>query len=515
MPELNLYPNPEEERRPLCLILGNIFRTRTREVSDNYTKEQINDLFELGRFTPVLFYKAKAKKLFDLKLSFEDSKYLLQEMRLSVDEIVNCINNVKLDIGLIRKLNCSKEILLSEIPGIISTVGDIERFRTLINKNLSIEDIKTLFRQLCLTYNDVISLSECGYEVTSISSLRRNNYTCEELITLAKIISAPSVFSLFLEDNQNLKFLLTIRNILNKNITNCDSALKCYNELYDVIPNKLCNSFLEFTEKLIKRATNAGGNNREEDPTISYEDIMVFHMDLASGGISIITEIKDAIPKVFIFVEKIIKHFKPEYSKLVEEEGSSPIKPIVLASIWLSLDITLARKYYSDIETIDLKTITKTILSFIISSMCGATGYFHSGGIGLPFPNITSYIGTYFNVQKTIEKHAPKIYSKLPHCLKFDSPKEFDKLVKEKQINARRGLYMTYTYRVGNAFLCNILGTSSFTTETANNIFKSLWPLPQESESIRMYFIYSGIPIYSRLPLEKVFVTINKTPHYE
>lgn len=512
--EPSLYKTPEEKK--IISIFSNIIKTSTKEVSNNYTKEQINDLFELGRFTPVLFYKTKAKKLFDLGLSFEDSKYLLQEMSLSVDEIVNCIKDVKLDTGLIRKLNCSKEILLSEIPGIISTVGDIERFRTLISKNLSIEDIKTLFRQqLCLTYNDVISLSECGYEVTSISSLRRNNYTCEELITLAKIISAPSVFSLFLEDNQNLKFLLTIRNILNKNITNCDSALKCYNELYDVIPNKLCNSFLEFTEKLIKRATNAGGNNREEDPTISYEDIMVFHMDLASGGISIITEIKDAIPKVFIFVEKIIKHFKPEYSKMVEEEGSSPIKPIVLASIWLSLDITLARKYYSDIETIDLKTITKTILSFIISSMCGATGYFHSGGIGLPFPNITSYIGTYFNVQKTIEKHAPKIYSKLPHCLKFDSPKEFDKLVKEKQINACRGLYMTYSYRVGNAFLCNILGTSSFTTETANNIFKSLWPLPQESESIRMYFIYSGIPIYSRLPLEKVFVTINKTPHYE
>lgn len=32
----------------------------------NYSKEQINSLFELGRFTPVLFYKSKAKRLFDL-----------------------------------------------------------------------------------------------------------------------------------------------------------------------------------------------------------------------------------------------------------------------------------------------------------------------------------------------------------------------------------------------------------------------------------------------------------------
>lgn len=34
----------------------------------NYSKEQINSLFELGRFTPVLLYKSKAKKLFDSSL---------------------------------------------------------------------------------------------------------------------------------------------------------------------------------------------------------------------------------------------------------------------------------------------------------------------------------------------------------------------------------------------------------------------------------------------------------------
>lgn len=499
MPELNLYPNPEEERRPLCLILGNIFRTRTREVSDNYTKEQINDLFELGRFTPVFFYKTKAKKLFDLRLSFEDSKYLLQEMSLSVDEIVNCIKDVKLDTGLIRKLNCSKECLLSEIPKIISEVGDIYKFKILIYKNLSIENIKTLFRQLHLTYNNVIDLLNCGYDV-------------EELITLANIISVPSV-SLLLEDNQNLKFLRTIRSILNKDITNCVSALTCYNELYGAVPDKLCNSFLEFTETDLVRGLNTGGNPRMEGPDISYEDIMVFHMNLAGGEILIDAGVYDAIPKLFIIAEKVIKHFKPEYSNFVEE--NTPIRPLILASIWLSLDITLARKYYCDLKTTDLKEVTKTIISFMISFMCGITGYFHSGGIGLPFPNITSYIKTYFNIQKSIEKHAPIIYNKIPRCLKFDSPEEFDKLIKEKQIDACRGLFMTYTYRVGNAFLCSILGTSSFTPETANNIFESLWPLPQESESIRMYFIYSGIPIYSRLPLEKVFVTINKTPHYE
>lgn len=505
-----LQETPEKKKN--LLLFGNVFvKTNTKEVSNNYTKEQINDLFELGRFTPVLFYKAKAKKLFDLRLSFEDSKYLLKVKGLSVDEIVNCINNDKLDIVLIRKLNCSKEMLLSEVPSIISTVGGHNNFRTLIDRNLSIENIKTLFRQLHLTYNNVIDLLNCGYDVTAISSLIRGKYSCEELITLANIISVPSV-SLLLEDNQNLKFLRTIRSILNKNITDCDSALKCYGELYGAIPNKLCNSFLEFTETDLVRGLNTGGNPRMEGPNISYEDIMVFHMNLAGGDIPMIAGVKDAFesfPKLLIFAEKVIKFFKPEYSKFVEEGENFPIRPLILASIWLSLDITLARKYYCDLKTTDLKEVTKTIISFMISFMCGITGYFHSGGIGLPFSNITSYISTYFNIQKLIEKQAPKIYSKIPHCLKFNSPEEFDKLIKEKQINARAGLFMTYTYRVGNAFLCNILGNRSFTSETANNIFESLWPLPQESESIRMYFIYSGIPIYSRLPLEKVFVTIN------
>lgn len=508
----SLYKIPEEKEK--FSIFGKLIVkiNTTKEVS-NYSNDQIKELFDIKWCNLFWFtLKSKAKKLFDLRLSFEDSKYLLQEMSLSVDEIVNCIKDVKLDTGLIRKLNCSKECLLSEIPKIISEVGDIDKFKILIYKNLSIENIKTLFRQLHLTYNNVIDLLNCGYDVTAISSLIRGKYSCEELITLANIISVPSV-SLLLEDNQNLKFLRTIRSILNKDITNCDSALTCYNELYGAVPDKLCNSFLEFTETDLARGLNTGGNPRMEGPNISYEDIMVFHMNLAGGKILIDAGVYDAIPKLFIIAEKVIKHFKPEYSNFVEE--NTPIRPLILASIWLSLDITLARKYYCDLKTTDLKEVTKSIISFMISFMCGITGYFHSGGIGLPFSNITSYISTYFNIQKLIEKQAPKIYSKIPHCLKFDSPEEFDKLIKEKQINARAGLFMTYTYRVGNAFLCSILGTSSFTPETANNIFKSLWPLPQESESIRMYFIYSGIPIYSRLPLEKVFVTINKTPHYE
>ena len=124
----------------------------------NYSKEQINSLFELGRFTPVLLYKSKAKRLFDLGLSFEDSKYLIQTKKLDVDEVVKCIRDLKLDVNLIRDLTCSKDVLLTDIPNIISMVGGVEFLRKLTEKKLSIENIKTLFQQLKLNYNDTIVL---------------------------------------------------------------------------------------------------------------------------------------------------------------------------------------------------------------------------------------------------------------------------------------------------------------------------------------------------------------------
>lgn len=68
---------------------------------------------------------------------------------------------------------------------------------------------------------------------------------------------------------------------------------------------------------------------------------------------------------------------------------------------------------------------------------------------------------------------------------------------------------MVYTFRVGNAFLCCLLGEHFLSFESAKNIFKSLWPLPQEAESVRMYYICSGIPIYSKLNLKDVFVSIS------
>ena len=211
------------------------------------------------------------------------------------------------------------------------------------------------------------------------------------------------------------------------------------------------------------------------------------------------------VPILFKVLEKTIRFFRS--SEFIDE--LIPVKPFLLAGIWCSLDMSLEKQYLKETESINLEVVGRSILSFLVSSMCGVTGYFHSGGAGLPFPNITSYIKTYFNTQHLIKDYAPKVYNKIPQCLLFDTNQEFENMIKEKQISASQGLSMVYTFRVGNAFLCSLLGEHIFSFESAKNIFKSLWPLPQEAESVRMYFIYSGIPIYSKLNLKDVFVSIS------
>lgn len=466
---------------------------------NNYSKEQINSLFELGRFTPVLLYKSKAKKLFDLGLSFEDSKYLLHTVKLSVDEIVKCYNEFGVKAELIKKNAWTKNLLLNEIPNIISIVGGKENLKILIDKGLSIENIKTLLQQLKLNYKDTISLTNCGYKAHEIETLIKGEISCSDLVDLPRAIETSEVYSLYKENKQNLVFLLSVRNICKKKIEDLDSAIACYKTLYDTIPNSLCQSLITIT-----RSIPPADNTASAD--LTYEDILMHYMNLAGGEIVKYAGYADmSVPVLFKVLEKTIRFFRS--SEFIDE--LIPVKPFILAAIWCSLDMSLEKQYLKETESINLEVVGRSILSFLVSSMCGVTGYFHSGGAGLPFPNITSYIKTYFNTQHLIKDYAPKVYNKIPQCLLFDTNQEFENMIKEKQISAGQGLSMVYTFRVGNAFLCSLLGEHIFSFESAKNMFKSLWPLPQEAESVRMYFIYSGIPIYSKLNLKDVFVSIS------
>lgn len=477
---------------------------RTISVATNYTNAQIDDLFELGPLTPIILYKHKAKKLYDLGLSFENSKYLLHAKKFSVKEIVKCYEEIKIDIDVIRMLRCSKSTIFTDIPSIILKVGDKENLKDLLKYKLSIEEIKILFNRLSLTYKDAISLIGVGFKVSEIEIFEKENIPWSELASIAKIISATEVYTIFRDDAQNLKLILGVKKILGQNIIDLNSALNEHLTLYNCIPSKLCTSLKNCSLRL--RTSLIGERNKLNNSNRGFEEIMMEYMDLAGGDIPIKAGISDiVIPKVFTVVEKIIKHFKPAFESFIEY---IPVKPFILAAIWLALDEELEEHYLNTTENINSVTIAKSVLSFLLSSMCGITGYFHSGGVGLPFPNVTSYIKTLFNIQGTIKEYSPKIYNQVPEALKFNVNENFENLTKEKQISYAQGISMLYTYRVGNSFLCNILGKNIISIDTVKSIFKSLWPLPQQSESTRMYLLYSGIPLYTRLNLNDVFVNI-------
>lgn len=467
----------------------------------NYSDEQINELFELRYFKffqRAFSYEEKAKRLFNLGLSFNDSKYLLHTKKLSVDEVEKCYEHLGVGfVELIKENYWTKDILLNEIPRVILLVGGVSRFKELISaKKLSLNEIKTLFGQLRLQYSNVISLIDCGYTVNQINTLLEAKIACSTLIELAREIDASEVYSLYNDDRQNIVFLSTVKSVLQTTITDVDSACYCFQTIYNNVPDNLCKSILNSLSAIPPV-------EKTIDDAITYEEILIHYMDLAGGKIlDHIGNSDIAVHISFKALEKI-KSVSNFYCEIF------PVKPFLLASIWSALQVSLEDQYLKNIEKTTIKDIVKSAISFLVSSMCGATGYFHSGGVGLPSLNMTSYIKTYFNIQYLIKNNAPKLYGKIPACLLFDSNESFDDMIKEKQISAAQGLAMVYTFRVGNAFLCNLLKKPIFSFESANNVFRSLWPLPQRNESIRMYFIYSGIPIYTNFNLKDVFVQIN------
>lgn len=482
---LKLQPNLKVKETQRAVVVSDI----------NYSKEQISSLFKLGILTPVWFYKSKAKRLFDLGLSFEDSEYLLHTVELSVDEIVKCCNEFGVTAELIRKNAWTKSVLLNDILNIVPIVGGIENLTILLAKRLSIENIKTLFQQLKLSYKDTISLVNCGYKVCEIESLVKGKITCSELVELAYVIETSEVYALFKEERQNLVFLLSVQNILKRKIENLDSAMVCYQTLYESIPDGFCRSLITCSRSIPK-----AGRTTKID--LTYEEIFIHYMDLAGGKIVEYVKKSDIVtPLLFKALEKITQNCDSSFKFI-------PVTPFLLAAIWCALDMSLEKQYLRSIECVNAETIGRSILSFLVSSMCGVTGYFHAGGVGLPYPNITSYIKTYFNNQQFIKDNAPNIYNKIPHRLLFNTSQEFETLIKEKQISAAQGLSMVYTFRVGDTFLRSLLGVRIFSFKSAQNVFKSLWSLPQKEESTRMYFIYSGIPMYTKLNLKDVFVSI-------
>ena len=441
---------------------------QTKEVvtEDNYTKEEIEVLFNIGKWTAFWNrrkYKEKAKTLFDLGLSFLDSRYLLQTKRLSVDDIVRCIRDCKLDVG---------------------------DFMRLQNIGLTVSDIQELLKGERADH--FIEALRIAGNVSNLKKLLNIGLTVSDIRDISKDARAEDLL-----DDKKVDFILRVNAISNETITDENTALRYFEDIFNQITWQWCESFIDYTKaNTFSRNNDDPSGDEHIDSGPGYDDILIHYMGMASDETLVYAA---ALPVLFKFIAKVTE--RSNNCNVLK------IKPFILAAIWVSMMVALQKCYSNNMEENGKEDIARTVLAFITASLCGVTGYFHSGGAGLPFPNFTNMIACCFKIQRLIEKKAPKIYGLIPSRLKIPSAEAFERLSEDTQVDTGRALSMLYTFRVGNAFLCCVLEENEL-TNAVKNLFRSLWPLPQEAESMRMYFLYGGVPVYSKLNLKDVFVSI-------
>lgn len=414
-----------------------------------YTDDNIRELFDVRLFPRRRFGK-DVKVLEDLNLSFEESKYLIKKLHLSVATISQMLNDH------------------------------------------SVSEISTL-------HGD-------GFSVDEISSIFSCNYSVKEVHEVAQMIGSKMTYDV--KSRENYSFLLGVKKLCTQTYENETEAANAYASIYDLVPSELCRSMIGFLANLRNGPFDGGvSGGIGKASTSSYEEIITQHMDMAGGNFLSyvgIFDLKTSSAKLFEAVEKVIAFFKgSEYTEAVD---LFPIKPILLALVWLDLIYSLEKKYIGETSEDIQNVAAKAAISSIISLLCGVTGYFHSGGAGLPV-NPTGILASTFKVSKMIQEKCPALGEMIPPFLK-NSPGGIDKMSKEQQKSVTQTLAMLYTFRVGDTNLICLRDKKIFSKEGCMLAFKSAWPLPTQAESTRMYLLYSGLPLYSEMNFEGVFITI-------
>ncbi len=286
-------------------------------------------------------------------------------------------------------------------------------------------------------------------------------------------------------DQPTIEFLSKVRDMIKSNNISCDVV---YDKLYLNMPQAVVEEFTFAINDF--NTANPDFLNVDE----SYEEIMKQFMKY-SADINLPFLIIDSRNKIFNVVIKAVNLFKEgKYSTI--NEDVLPLKPVALAMLWALLMMKLVRKYTKYCTDLELKRIVKITLSIVISTIIGFTGYMHSGGFVGNLSSPTKIIKTCYTIQKSIEEYAPKFYNKIPEYLKFKDCHDFNSLIKSQQISASKGLNMTYTFRVGDSLLHNLSRNKYLDDGIIKKVFTSLWPLPTEEESKKMYQLYTDNKVY-------------------
>lgn len=331
--------------------------------------------------------------------------------------------------------------------------------------------------------------------VSSVSEMVLGTKTKTEVITSDTACAVPEYESLCYDERQLLtasdsRLLMNLRELTLKSSYGC-SVEDYYNKVVEMIPT---NFISNLTAQLCKYESI---RNRWFSADDSYETILKKYMDIAKDLQNPFWTAFDSANtacKHFDVVIKVINKFSKTQHKTINCD-IIPIKPFLLAFVWGSLLLELVLKYSKSCVDFEKERIAKLSISLVIALFVGFTGYAHSGGyIGVP--SVTSWIRTYYNAQNWFKNSAPYYYSKVPDFLKFPNCHNFDSLVDSMQITAAKGLNMVYTFRIGDSFLSNIGGHSVVSEGVVKEALYSVWPLPQEEESRKVYRIYANEKLY-------------------
>lgn len=313
-------------------------------------------------------------------------------------------------------------------------------------------------------------------------------------ITLSSIVGShiiPTNLNDALNEVEYLQFLKSI-----KQLQETLSINEKYDKIYEKIPSLLVNKYSKILTSYINGRREsllfAVFKRRPED--LSWEELLKLYMDAAANVDNPLLLAINALGSDFVLegIFKVISWFKEDSSDDVcSLFDISPIKPAILSILWMCMLVELNIKATRGCVDYELERIIKSVIANLISITIGVTSYAHEGGCDSP----TSILRTYYNLKNTISIQHPYLYSSLPDFLKLTDIYDFQQLTKTSQKKVGQCMNMLYTFRIGDAFITT-QKSYALSSEDLKKIIRSVWSLPLQTETEKMFALYQGESIY-------------------
>lgn len=241
-------------------------------------------------------------------------------------------------------------------------------------------------------------------------------------------------------------------------------------KIYENIPNELVTA----VEVLVK-----------DDSFSTYEEILKRFMDISACVNNPLIKGLDLQPKIDnLFGTDLI-----DCNSFNVNRGS-------LAIIWSAMLLNLYAKYSSSIVGFEKKRIVRGCIALALGVGVGFLQFCHKSP-----ESLTNYVRLLSEGYNTIQdKYNQRNERKIPEILILSTPhKTLSYLTDNEKLSVGQALNMSYTFRIGDAFLASLegLGRSNCLSEDIIfNMIDSAWPTPSKNEIEKMYRLYTETYIY-------------------